>query len=197
MHARPNGVRREVMRGHATLERLADFRRQKILASPMTDGPTDPLLAYEGDVQDVAATPAGFYAVGYRDTDFGTAISVFYSGDGRAWLPHSTFSTRAPERVRPLAITSTGARLVVAGVTVAGPADDGRIWTYDDVQGWVRVDPTPLGMSGPGFQNVGDVAWDPALGLVAGGASSNGNVESPTLWHSASGEAWERCTSWQ
>jgi hypothetical protein len=154
--------------------------------------PADPLLAYEGEIQDVAVTPIGFYAVGYRDTDFGTAISVFYSGDGRAWLPHSTYSTRAPERVRPLALTGTADRLVVVGITSQEAGSDGRIWTYDDVRGWVSVDPAPLGLAGPGFQNVGAVASHPTLGIVAGGATWNGNAEVPTVWHSTTGESWER-----
>ena len=62
--------------------------------------PTDELLTYEGEIQDVAATPIGFYALGNRDTSFGTVITFFYSADGRAWHLHSVHSTRG-SRVRP------------------------------------------------------------------------------------------------
>jgi hypothetical protein len=153
--------------------------------------PADPLLAFDGDIEDVAATPNGFYAVGYREKDFGTAVSFFHSADGREWRLESAFSTHAPERVRPLAMTGTANVLVVVGITVPSAGSDGRIWIRDR-RGWTSIDPGPLGLAGPGFQNVGAVAWHPTLGLVAGGATWNGNIETPTLWHSATGEAWER-----
>jgi hypothetical protein len=153
--------------------------------------PADPLLTYEGEIQDVAVTSIGFYALGHRDNDFGTVTTFFYSADGRSWRLHSEHS--APlERSRPLAFTRNGSRFVVVGIAADGAATDGRIWTYDDVRGWVRVDPTSLGLAGPGFQNVGTVAWHPTLGFVVGGATWNGTAEVPTVWHSMTGETWER-----
>jgi hypothetical protein len=154
--------------------------------------PTDVLLTYEGEIQDVAATPNGFYALGNHDTDFGTVITFFYSADGRTWRRHSVHSTRAPEYVRTLALAGSADRFVVVGITSNQAGTDGRIWTYADPGGWVRVDPSPLGLVGPGFENVGAVAWHPTLGFVAGGATWSGNAEIPTLWHSSTGETWER-----
>lgn len=154
--------------------------------------PADELLAYEGEIQDVAATPTGFYAIGNRDTGFGTEITFFYSADGQTWHRHSVHSTVAPEYVRTLALAGSANRIVVVGITSNEAGADGRIWTYDDVRGFRRVDPTPLGLDGPGSRNVGAVAWHPTLGFVAGGATSTGSAEIPTLWHSTTGETWER-----
>lgn len=150
---------------------------------------SDPLLAFDGVVEAVDAGPDGFVAVGFGDISFGMTITIFRSDDGQSWRVDSSFSTPATERFLPLAISTTGTRIVLVGDTAAGAGTDGRIWVKADGS-WRSVDPTSLGLGGPGFQQVAGIAWDPNLGLVAGGLS--GDVEVPTLWVSRTGDEWER-----
>lgn len=150
---------------------------------------SDPLLAFDGHIEALDAGPDGFVAVGYRDHPSGTTVTVFRSDDGRAWRIDSTFSTTT-ERFQPLDVSSTGTRLVIVGDTAAGAGTDGRIWVGTNGS-WRSVDPTPLGLGGAGFQQVGGIAWDPSLGLVAGGLAGS-NIETPTLWVSPTGDEWER-----
>ena len=151
---------------------------------------SDPLLAYDGDIEGLDGGPDGFVAVGYRHHPSGTTtVTVFRSDDGRAWRVDSAFSTTA-ERFQPLDVSSTGTRLVIVGDTAAGGGTDGRIWVGTNGS-WRSVDPASLGLGGPGFQQVAGIAWDPTLGLVAGGLAGQ-NVEVPTLWVSPTGNEWER-----
>ncbi|MGH3066535.1 MAG: hypothetical protein ACRDOF_09590 [Gaiellaceae bacterium] len=155
--------------------------------------PADPLLGFEGTIEAVSAGPLGFVAVGYQHNPSNTTFTLFRSTDGRAWTIDTWYTTPPGERFIPLDVASFGTREVVVGVAqLATGATDGRIWVEAPTGSWQSIDPGQLGLSGPGFQNVGAVEWHPTLGLVAGGAASDGNVETPTLWHSTTGDTWER-----
>jgi hypothetical protein len=154
------------------------------------ENPADPLLAFEGDIEGVDAGPDGFVAVGYRDETSGTTVSVFRSDDGQAWRVDSSFFTPSSARFHPLGVTTTGTRVVVVGDTAGGASRDGGIWIGENGS-WRSIDPAPVGLGGPGFQQVIGIAWDPNLGLVAGGLAGQ-SVDAPTLWVSRTGDDWER-----
>ena len=154
---------------------------------------TDPMLAYQGVVEDMQAGADGFVAVGYRHNDSNTTVTVFHSADGRSWQVDSTFTTPANEILQPYGIASSGARIVVVGGSQSSAgARDGRIWVKANGI-WQSVEPAALDLSGPGFQEVSGIAWDPTLGFVAGGDTAlQPNVDTPTLWYSPTGDTWER-----
>jgi hypothetical protein len=161
------------------------------------EDPADPLLAFEGTIEAVSAGPFGFVAVGYQHNHQfnppNTTFTLFRSTDGQRWTVDTWYTTPPGERFVPLDIAAFGTREVVVGVAQLDTgATDGRIWVEKPTGSWQSIDPSSLGLSGPGFQSVGAVAWHPTFGLVAGGATSNGNAEIPTLWHSSTGETWER-----
>ena len=150
---------------------------------------TDPLVAFDGDVNALAAGPTGFIAVGMKDDGFGSTVTAFHSADGRAWTVHSEFRRPVVDGFFPLGVSVTSDRIVVVGDNANNQDVDGRIWTY--ARGWHRVDPASIGLGGTGLQQVAGVAWDPTLGFVAGGVITGG-VEVPTVWTSPDGLAWTR-----
>ena len=152
--------------------------------------PTDALRTFEGYIDAVGTGPDGFYAVGYVHSPFDTYVSVFQSDDGRAWRGRYGFSTPVGEGFQPLAVSMSGERIVVVGDTATANAD-GRIWVGENGT-WMSVDPAPLGLTGPGLQQVAGIDWDPALGFVAGGMTTSGGVEVPTVWASPDGVDWTR-----
>jgi hypothetical protein len=152
--------------------------------------PRDELRSSSDLVEDVIAAPDGFYSVGYYQSTNYTLMTVFRSENGRAWHVQGGFTTPNGERFQPLGMATSGTRMVLVGDTAVASAD-GRIWVGEN--GYYKsVDPAPLGLVGPGLQQVADVAWDPALGFVAGGLTMRSNVEVPTMWRSQDGVTWER-----
>lgn len=152
---------------------------------------SDPLVAFEGHIEAVAAGPDGFVAIGVQHTTTNSVVTVFRSEDGRAWRVDTGFA-RVGDGFQPLAVSATSDRIVIVGDTATGSGADGRIWVGTTDKSWTRVEPTSVGLDGPGLQQVAGIAWDSTLGYVAGGMTTQLGVEIPTLWSSPDGLTWER-----
>ena len=136
-------------------------------------------------LEDVAAGPGGFAAVGVEWGDCGQHGSAWFSPDGRTW-------TRAPS-----ATGGNATRVIIAtdaGYIAAGAADasanegmraafwwssDGRAWTLaPDVIDFHGAEPAALAATASGFTAVGSAIQAQAI--------------LPAQWRSIDGQAWER-----
>ena len=144
-------------------------------------------IAGIGWLQDVAAGPDGFVAIGGADrTDAG---GVWFSADGRAWEPVEAEGFRDAQRTSPevtkssIAATSSG-YVAVAGERgcAKGPCPDARvaIWSSPDGRSWSRQpDDDRFAAADPrdsGAWATTVVAWDSHF-IVAGTYEA-----SPAIW---------------
>ena len=149
-----------------------------------------------GWLQDVAAGPDGFVAIG---ADLTGAGGIWYSTDGRAWQPAAGIAdagSSAELNVSSIAATRSGYVAVGGdGVCDVEPCPDGRavIWTSPDGRSWSRLqrddrfevaDPrTAANHSGAWATSA--VAWDSHF-VVAGAYDA-----SPVIWISGTPDATE------
>ncbi len=136
-------------------------------------------------LEDVAAGPDGFVAVGVEWGDCGQHGSAWFSPDGSTW-------TRAPS-----ATGGNGTRVIIAtdaGYIAAGAADatanegmraafwwspDGRTWTLaPDMVDFHGAEPAALAATASGFLAIGSAIQ--AQGIL------------PAQWRSSDGQSWER-----
>ncbi len=158
--------------------------------SALTD-PSDPLLAYEGDIEAVTAAPNGFVAVGVEHGPGGSLVTMFRSDDGSRWVDDGGFLTSPGEGFSPYDVVATDDIVVVVGDSALGAGSDGRIWVRRG-GGWARVPPEPIGLAGPDLQQVATIVRNPDGTFLAGGLTMRLGVEVPTLWSSPDGYAWSQ-----
>ena len=106
-----------------------------------------------GPMRAVAATPAGFVAVGFGIDD--TRAAAWTSTDGSAWtaVPDQPAFEALGKPVRMAAVASNGAGLVAAGWKSDAGNGSGVVWRSPDGNVWERV-PDQVSLSGASLAGV-------------------------------------------
>lgn len=166
-----------------------------------------------GELRDVTALAGGgFVAVGGRP---GSPVA-WLSADGITWEPFDApigadgslgqFSpVMSAVAVSPDAIVAVGVETYVPTTQALGEDLDAAVWRSTDGRTWDRVTDPSLGT--PGFQpnegvefngELSDVVFVSSIGFIAVGSAGPPDptidypAQTPTVWVSTDGTAWER-----
>jgi hypothetical protein len=190
----------DAMAWHATGNAHA-WQRADVDLDPAIGELTDALATVQ-TVFGVAATPAGWIAVGSEQPDprawnIGLA-AVWASNDGKAWQRADDPSLKPRGLMVEVmrSVVTLGDLLLATGVTDEHGDVDAAVWTSRDGQRWTRVDdpaltrpddqlPNDVIAAGPGLVMVGNVGTTSPLD------PTDRRRGQPAVWTSTDGQRWQ------
>jgi hypothetical protein len=194
----------------ARIARSSDGRTWETEAIPITTRYSPPSSGPEAGMDDVAAGPDGFVAIGYGSVagELGIRGAAWWSADGLTWemIPLG-------DGARPSTVFRAPDRWLIGGVVygnLAGASLEaadrpvGAIWTSRDGRTWTPIEDAAVfdvggyvdTMEDPSSGGVLAFAWNGTT-LVAGGqvCAEGGLPCTAAAWVSGDGTAWERVGS--
>ena len=169
-----------------------------VVSVPIATGYFPPSSGPLAGMDDVAAGPDGFVAVGFGSVRGDRAVqgTAWWSADGRAWD-----AVRLGAGARPSAVFRAPDRWLIGGVIYRDEGPIGAIWNSSDGRTWTLVPEAATfdvggyvdTMEDPASGGIRAFAWNGTT-IVAGGqvCGEDGRPCVAAAWTSIDGTAWER-----